>query len=195
MRRFVIVGHRASTTGDFKLDDICGGAGRLDVLIRCINSSFFLSHSLRRDVEAYLILQGGDDAPKTLRFKGDELRYLNPDERSTASLMRNALLKKLSDSEIKASPGIYVSRRGLRDVLSSLSESGEIVYLKEEGEDIRRTELPEDIVFVLGDDRDLSEEEEQALKEHADRSLCLGPISYHSDHCITIAHNEMDRRV
>lgn len=195
MRRFIIVGHRASTTGDFKLDDICGGAGRLDVLIRCINSSFFLSHSLRRDVEAYLILQGGEDAPKTLRFKGDELRYLNPDERSTASLVRNALLKKLGDAEINASPGIYVSRRGLGDVLASLADHGEVVYLKEEGEDIREADLPEDIIFVLGDDRDLSEDEERLLKGYAERSLCLGPISYHSDHCITIAHNELDRRV
>ncbi len=167
----------------------------MDILIRCINSSFFLSHSLRKDVEAFLILQGGEDAPKTLRFKGDELRYLNPDERSTASLIRNALLKKLGESEINASPGIYVSRRGLREVLSSLVECGEIVYLKEEGEDIREAELPEDIIFVLGDDRDLSEDEERVLKEHADRSFCLGPISYHSDHCITIAQNEMDRRV
>ncbi len=167
----------------------------MDVLIRCINSSFFLSHSLRKDVEAFLILQGGEDAPKTLRFKGDELRYLNPDERSTASLVRNALLKKLGDSEINASPGIYVSRRGLREVLASLSESGEIVYLKEEGEDIRQADLPDDIIFVLGDDRDLSDEEEGVLRDHAERSLCLGPISYHSDHCITIAQNEMDRRV
>ena len=32
MRYFVITGHKAVTTGDFKLDDIAGGAGRLDIL-------------------------------------------------------------------------------------------------------------------------------------------------------------------
>ena len=32
-RNFVIIGHRAHTTADWKLDDICGGAGRLDVLV------------------------------------------------------------------------------------------------------------------------------------------------------------------
>ena len=51
MRYFVITGHRAVSTGDFKLDDIAGGAGRLDILVRCVNSAFFLSHNLRKDVE------------------------------------------------------------------------------------------------------------------------------------------------
>ena len=52
MRYFVIIGHKAATTGSFKLDDIAGGAGRLDILVRCVNSAFFLSHNLRKDVEA-----------------------------------------------------------------------------------------------------------------------------------------------
>ena len=97
MRYFVITGHKAVTTGDFKLDDIAGGAGRLDILVRCVNSAFFLSHDLRKDSEIYLILEGGTDAPKTVRFYGPEMKYLNPDERSTASLIRNALLKLQSE--------------------------------------------------------------------------------------------------
>ena len=39
----------------------------MDVLCRCINSSFFLSHDLRRNTECYLILEGGEPH-KTLRF-------------------------------------------------------------------------------------------------------------------------------
>ena len=55
MRRFVIVGHKAVTTGDFKLDDMAGGAGRLDILLRCINSAFSLSREIaagRRSVRS-----------------------------------------------------------------------------------------------------------------------------------------------
>ena len=111
MRYFVITGHKAVSTGDFKLDDIAGGAGRLDILVRCVNSAFFLSHNLRKDVEAYLVLEGGDDPPKTVIFKGADLRYLNPDERSTSSLIRNALLKKVQPGEeIRSSPGVYVTK-------------------------------------------------------------------------------------
>ena len=133
MIRFVITGHRAVTTGDFKLDDIAGGAGRLDVLVRCVNSAFFLSHSIRTDVELFLILEGGSDAPKTVRLSGKEMRYLNPDERSTASLIRNALLKRLGNDEMRSSPGVYISRRSFFDVVNELKSVSRIVYLKEDG--------------------------------------------------------------
>ena len=123
VNRFIVLGHRAYTTGDFKLDDICGGAGRLDILVRCVNSAFFLSHDLRKDSEIYLVLEGGTDAPKTVRFYGPDMKYLNPDERSTASLIRNALLKKLDGkNEIRSSPGVYISRRSFEDVMKDLSD-------------------------------------------------------------------------
>ncbi|MBR6037492.1 MAG: tRNA (pseudouridine(54)-N(1))-methyltransferase TrmY [Candidatus Methanomethylophilaceae archaeon] len=194
MRYFVIVGHRAAITGDFKLDDIAGGAGRLDILVRCVNSAFFLSHDLRKDVEAYLVCEGGQDAPKTVVFKGSELRYLNPDERSTASLIRNALLKPLEDGEVKSSPGVYVSRSSFSDVIKTLSEKGRLVYMKEDGQDCREYEYPEDPVFVLGDNRDLTEEEEADLLSYSPDRICIGPCSLHADHCMIVVHNDMDRR-
>ncbi|MCK9322585.1 MAG: tRNA (pseudouridine(54)-N(1))-methyltransferase TrmY [Candidatus Methanomethylophilaceae archaeon] len=195
MKYFVITGHKASTSGDFKLDDISGGAGRLDIMCRCINSGFFLSHDLRKDVQVYLVLEGGNDAPKTVRFSGEDIRYLNPDERSTSSLIRNALLKKVSiDEEVKSSPGVYVSRMSFEKVINKLSEIGSFVYLKEDGEDCRAYEFPENPVFVLGDNRDLTDEEENILLEKNPEKISIGPRSLHADHCIIIVHNEMDRR-
>lgn len=195
MRYFIVVGHKAVTTGDFKLDDIAGGAGRLDILIRCVNSAFFLSHNLRRDTELFLVLQGGTDAPKTVRMVGSELKYLNPDERSTSSLVRNALLKKLDGAgEIKASPGIYVSRSSFKDVLDSLSGKADFVYLKEDGDDIRDFAFPENPAFVLGDNKDLTEEEEAEIVSRAPSKICIGPLSLHADHCMIVVNNEMDRR-
>jgi len=111
MRRFVVVGHKAATAGDFKLDDMAGSAGRLDILLRCINSTFFLSHGIRKDAESLSRpARGSPNPPVTVQLNGAEVRYLNPDERSTGALVRNALLK-LGPGEVKSSPGIYVSRR------------------------------------------------------------------------------------
>ena len=37
-RNFLIIAHRARTAPDWKLDDLCGGGGRLDVLGRCVTA-------------------------------------------------------------------------------------------------------------------------------------------------------------
>jgi tRNA (pseudouridine54-N1)-methyltransferase len=192
MRRFIVIGHKAATAADFKLDDLAGGAGRLDVLLRCINSAFFLSHDLRKDVEVVLILQGPPGPARTIRLVGSELRYLNPDERSTGALIRNALMRGAS-SEERSTPGIYVSTRTFQDILGLLGET-ELVYLKEDGEDIRTAEISDNVTFVLSDHMDLTPDEESLLLQYSPKVLKLGPISYHADHCITIVHNELDRR-
>ncbi len=194
MRRFIVIGHRATTSANFKLDDLCGGAGRLDVLLRCINSAFFLSHDIRRDVEMFLVLLGPPSAPKTLRFVGNELKYLNPDERSTGALVRNALMQKVTGEE-RSSPGIYISNRSYSELFSNISKETKVVYLKEDGADIRDVDVPDDVTFVLGDDQDLTPEEEESLMTYRPEKVRLGPISYHADHCITIVNNELDRRV
>jgi tRNA (pseudouridine54-N1)-methyltransferase len=193
MRRFIVMGHRAITSADFKLDDLCGATGRLDILLRCVNSAFFLSHGIRKDVEIQLMLLGEPNPPKTVRIDGSGVKYLNPDERSTAALIRNALLQK-GEGERKCSPGIYVSERSYGEVLSNVSKESKMYYLSEDGEDIRTVEFGKDSTFVMGDDQDLTDAEEDVLMAYEPKKISLGPISYHADHCITLVNNELDRR-
>jgi len=193
LRRYIVMGHRAITSAEFKLDDLCGSTGRLDILLRCVNSAFFLSHGIRRDVEIVLMLLGEPNPPKTIRINGSEVKYLNPDERSTAALIRNALLQK-GEGERKCSPGIYVSERSYSEVLSNMSKESKMYYLREDGEDIRVAALAPDPTFVLGDDQDLTKAEEDILMTYEPKRLSLGPVSYHADHCITLVNNELDRR-
>ncbi len=193
MRRFIVMGHRAITSADFKLDDLCGSTGRLDILLRCVNSAFFLSHGIRKDVEIQLMLLGPPSPPKTVRITGSEVKYLNPDERSTAALIRNALLQK-GEGERKCSPGIYVSSRSYEEVLSNVSKESRMYYLREDGEDIRSMEFGPDSTFVMGDDQDLTKAEEETLMVYEPRRISLGPTSYHADHCIILVNNELDRR-
>jgi len=188
----VVVGHKAVTSGDFKLDDLAGSAGRLDILLRCVNSTFFLSHGIRKDAEIYLVLQGEPRPPLTVRFSGAEVRYLNPDERSTGALVRNAILKADGD-EVRSSPGVYVSRRSFAEVIAELASKSELVYLKEDGEDVRAKQFADDVTFVLSDHHDLAPEEEATLLSHSPSVIKLGPHSYHADHCIVLMNAELDR--
>ncbi|MFB6094935.1 MAG: tRNA (pseudouridine(54)-N(1))-methyltransferase TrmY [Halodesulfurarchaeum sp.] len=191
MRTFVVLGHTAPTDPEFALDDLAGGAGRLDVLCRCVNSAFFLSHDLRSAVRTFLVL--GDDV--TIRLEGSELRYLNPDERNIASLLRQALERvedAIGQTEVESTPGIYVSKRGFEPVLEAASAEGTLIQLHEDGDPLVDIEPPGSPVFVLSDHQDFTEEESAMLSESVDHRVRVGPKRLHADHTISVVHNFMD---
>lgn len=191
MRQFIVLGHDAPTTSEFSLDNLAGGAGRLDVLCRCVSSAFFLSHAVRENVRVYLVL--ADEF--TLRFEGSELRRLNPDERSTAALVRNALENReeaIGHMEVETSPGVYLSRRGFDPVLEATADSGTVVQLHGAGDPVTEIEPPAESVFILSDHRDFAGGEADLLAERADECVRLGPEPLHANHAITLAHNWLD---
>ncbi len=188
MKDFLIIGHKA-VTSPFSLNDIAGGAGRMDILCRCVNASLFLSHSLRRDVRVFLLLKGGTPS-KLIRFEGAKVKYLNPDERSAASLIKKALEKKAQSYWIESTPGVSIRKGNLKDILDEINKK--IIYLREDGKDIRGRRF-DNPLFLLGDHHGLSEEEEKMVREYQHEIVSVGPLSLHADHCIVLLHNEMDR--
>ena len=189
MRQFVVLGHEAATDPDFDLDDLAGGAGRLDVLCRCVNAAFLLSHGIREDVELFLVLQNS----LTLRLVGSELRYLSPDERNVGSLLRSGIEAAegaVGMIEVESTPGIHVSKRGFEDVLDDLD--GPLFQLHEDGESIRETEPPGEPAFVLSDHEAFTDTESDLLDSRADARVSLGPEPLHANHAIVLAHNVLD---
>ncbi len=193
MRQFVCLAHDVPLDGDFSLDDLAGGAGRLDALARSITASFVTSHGIREAVRTHLVVQDAF----TISFDGAELRRLNPDERSTAALVRNALEHR--DEAIGAlpaepSPGVEGYRRGLAGTFEAIAADGPVVQLHEDGDaivDVAPADL-EEATFVLSDHRDFTSEEAALLAEYRDRRLRLGPERLHADQAITVAHHYLD---
>jgi tRNA (pseudouridine54-N1)-methyltransferase len=191
MRQFIIIGHDAPVESDFALSDLAGGAGRLDVLCRCVNSAFFLSHDLREDVRVHLVLQ--DEF--TVTFEGSDLRRLNPDERSTAALVRNALEQRqeaIGHIPVETSPGVSLTRIGFEELLDDVDSEGTIVQLHEDGDPVSDVEPPTDPIFVLSDHYDFEEWEAELLASTTDRRVRLGPNRLHADHAITVAQHYLD---
>jgi len=191
MRNFIIVGHLAKTTPDFSLEDIPGTSGRMDILCRCINSAFMLSHGIRKDVRVLLVLLGGE-VQKTVCLRGEDLRHLNPDERTTAALIKKALAVPATPSWTMSTSGIFVRTGGLPELLEGM-KSGRLFYLKEDGSEVRGKDLPQDATFVLGDHQGMTEPEEALLAAARAEVISVGPVSLHADHCIVIINNELDR--
>ena len=197
MREFLIIGHKALTSGNFSLNDMPGAAGRMDILCRCTSAALFLSHDMRRDVQVHLLLLGEPYPQKIVRFDGESLRYLNPDERSSGSLIKKALEKDVGDLEVKSTPGVWVRHGGLGTLLDEFVEKGrKIVYLREDGEDIRNVaDSLDDAVFIMGDHNGVTEEEEKLIMDTGATVVNVGPLSLHSEHCVTLINNELDRAI
>lgn len=193
MRTFVVVGHKATTSPDFSLEDIPGTSGRLDILCRCITAAFVLSHGIRKDVCVYIVLLGGE-VPKTILLKGETLRHLNPDERTTAALLKKALALSASPQWMQSTSGIFVRTGGLAEVIADL-KAAVMLYLREDGTDIRGVKcsgLCDDSAYILGDHTGMTPDEETLIEQAGASVVSLGPVSLHADHCIVITNWMLD---
>jgi tRNA (pseudouridine54-N1)-methyltransferase len=191
VRRFLVVGHRASTDPRFSLDDLAGGAGRMDILLNAANAALLLAHDLRRDTEVGLLLLGPPTPPRFVRLVGFRLKSYQPDIRSNAALIRRTLVD-VSRVEGESSPGVYGSIATFAEALDRLGPT--FVLLTEGGKDIRLASLPADATFVLSDNQELLAEEERLLTDRGALVVGLGPVALHTDHAIVLVQNELDRR-
>ncbi len=196
MRRFVIIGRRATSSADFSLANLPASSGRLDVLVRCLRAALLISHGLRRTTVVYLVLLGTPGAPRAIRVDGATARFLRPDERSLAVLVQKALAQPLQDADHEAFTtlrhGIAVAPGGLTAVLADLGPGAR--YLLQEGApDLRDLPLDApDPVFFVGDDLGFDDAARAALADAI--PVSLGPVSVHAEDAIVLVANELDRR-
>ncbi len=189
-----MVSNTAVTSGDFSLNDL-PGAGRMDVVCRCVNSGLLLSHGIRKNTRMLLLLLGPPTPPKLIRIDGDSVKYLGPDERNIGGLLKKALGQEISSECVRSSPGISVSKKTFEEVMKDVYEThSQVLYLHESGNDVRKMNFFKDVCFILGDQMGLTEEQERIVEKYTHGKMCVSPLSLHGDHCITIVHNELDRR-
>ncbi|MXR51950.1 tRNA (pseudouridine(54)-N(1))-methyltransferase TrmY [Halovenus sp. WSH3] len=190
MRQFIVVGRNAPTTDEFALDDL-PAAGRMDLLARCVTASLLLSHGLRESVQTHLVL--GDEF--TVRFEGENLRGLHPDERSTAALIRSALAEReeaIGQIPVEVSSGVSLVRMDLDATLATVSEQSEIYRLHPDGTPKSERSPPESPAFVLSNHQEFHDDDAETIAEYAAGEICLGPKAIHADHAIAVTHNWLD---
>jgi tRNA (pseudouridine54-N1)-methyltransferase len=197
VRRFLLLAHRVPPNGAFTLNDLAGGAGRMDEVARAVSTAFTLSNDLRRDTEV-TILFVAQPPPLARRVDvvGARVRFLNPDERSTAALVKNALVRSAGyPSPLESSPGLRV---GPVDPMAALAEFLRLpgaVWLTEGGHPIARwTPTEGSIAAVLSDPYDPSESETSLLQASGVPQLSVGPRSLRTSQVIDLVHASLDAR-
>ncbi len=196
MREFLLRASKAFTKS-FKLNDL-PGAGRIDLVCRCITQAIWLSGNLRRNVVFRSVFEGPDKPPKLITVEASKLRGMSPDERNVASHLRMAIEKGYwldYGEEIEVWHGIKVAKKSFEEFLRERSEEGvEIVYLHKRGKDVREVEFSKQVCFVLGDHKGLPKAAERFLKKIGAKRVSLGNKEYLASQCIAIINYELDRR-
>lgn len=191
MRQLVYFSGKAATSGSFNTGDLMG-AGRLDIAIHVIISSFFLSHDFRKDAKLHLVFYGMPDPPKHIEMQ--IVPELEISKKDVGNLLKKILYKYKAGKKTEALPGCFIEKKSFLDVVEELKEQGnEIFILDKKGEDIRELEIPENCVFVLGDHEGFPAKELKRLKKIA-TTVSIGPKMYFASHVVSVVNNELDRR-
>ncbi len=197
MRRFLLLAHRVPPNGAFTLNDLAGGAGRMDEIARAVSTAFTLSNDLRRDTEVtVLFVAQPPPVARRVDIVGARVRFLNPDERSTAALVKNALVRSAGYPQpLESSPGLRVGPVDPAAALSEFLLLPGAVWLTEGGDPIAGWTPPEGaIAAVVSDPYDPSEAETELLRASGVPRLSVGPRSLRTSQVIDLVHASLDAR-
>lgn len=203
MREFVYFSQSARTSGNFDVNNLMN-AGRMDIAIHVLISSFFLSHNTREDVRLHLIFYGMPDPPKHIEIMvsrkegmpetGKKVESLDISKKDVAGLIKKILYKYKPGKKTEVFEGCFVEKKSFLKVIEEMQKEGkEIFLLDKKGEDIREAEISGDCVFILGDHQGLPKKELRRLK-NITKPVSLGSRMYFASHVVTIVNNELDRR-
>jgi len=192
MKHFVYFSSKAVTSGGALSDGNLMKAGRMDIAIHTIIQGIFLSHDVRKDVKMHLIFYGMPDPPKHIEIQVED--GLDISKKDVGSLIKKILYKYRQGEKTEVFPGCFVEKKSFLKVVEELiNEGNEVFILDKKGDDIRKAEIPEDCVFILGDQNGLPKKEMRRLKKEC-KLVSVGPKMYFASQTVAVVNNELDRR-
>jgi tRNA (pseudouridine54-N1)-methyltransferase len=191
MREFIYYSKDAVTAGNYIQEDLMK-AGRMDIAINVLISTFFLSHEMRSDVRLHFIFEGPPCPPVHLLFEYDSKMPIS--KKDVAGLIRKMLYKcpKEKEKMIQIFPGCHIERRSFESLVNYLdNNNGDVFLLDKKGKDIREHKFQGNEVFLLGD-QDGFPRNKHHLLNRIDK-ISVSPKMLFASQVVTIVHNEIDR--
>ena len=207
MRHFVYFSRHGATSGKALSGDLMK-AGRMDIAIHSFIQAVYLSNDFRKDVVFHFVLYGMPNPPKHIEIQVTDKSVIS--KKDVAGLIKKILYKYKEGEKREVLPGCFVEKKSFLKVVEelalksvppstknkNLSEEGKgrkIFILDKKGEDIRKVEISDNSVFVLGDHDGLPDKELRRLKKTANM-INVGPKMYFASQVVAVLNNELDRR-
>ncbi len=192
MRHFVYFSSSAVTSGRALSEGDLMHAGRMDIAIHSFIQGVFLSHGFRKDAKFHFVFYGQPDPPKHIEIKiSDELELSKKD---IGNMLKKILYKYKPGQKTEVLPGCFIEKKSFLNVVDELIKEGNKIYILDKGgEDIRKAEIDENCVFILGDHEGLPKKELKRLKEIS-KSVSIGNKMYFASQTVAVVNNELDYR-
>jgi tRNA (pseudouridine54-N1)-methyltransferase len=191
MREFVYFSQSARTSGNFDSNDLMK-AGRMDIAIHSFIQGVFLSHGFRKDMKFHFIFYGMPDPPKHIEIQvKDDLEISKKD---VGNLIRKILYKYKEGKKTEVFSGCFVEKKSFLKLIEEMQKDGKEIYLLDKrGEDLRKTKISKDCVFILGDHEGLPKKELKRLKDTSNL-VSIGDKMYFASQTVAVVNNELDYR-
>ena len=190
MRVFVLRSLKGLTRS-FEFEEI--KRSRMDIVANCALNALMISNEIRKDVNFIACLDGPPTPPKTLIFKGEELKEVYPSELGFLEVISKALRKNLQTFECKETHyGVYVCKKSWEHIVKELSQNFQLIYLDPEGKDLREIEIKENTAFFLGDHIGLPKKSIKFLERYNAEKVSIGKKVYFASQAILIVNYLLD---
>lgn len=191
MKHFVYFSKDAVTSGKALSGGNLMKAGRMDIAIHSFIQGVFLSHNFREDVKFHFVFYGMPDPPKHIEIQISP--KLEISKKDIGKFMQKILYKYKEGEKTEVFPECFVEKKSFLKVVEELEERGEIFILDKRGEDLRKVNIEDNCVFILGDHEGLPRKELKRLKQIA-TPVSVGDKMYFASQVVAVVNNELDYR-
>jgi len=173
-----------------------GSMGHAEYLADVIKQTLLISKGHRSDTKLTLVLEKSADYSRAIEIDGSNLGSLSgwrePEilEFLAESLAFGSCLKK--NEAASFIDGVNLRATSFEKLVRD--HSGALAMLETGGNDIRLEPGLENLLFIMTDHIPMARNTRKFLKRLGAKLLSLGPVTLHTSQCVTLIHNEIDRR-
>ena len=183
MREFIYFSRKARTSANVN-------ESRIDLILRVILNSFFVSYAVRKDVRLHLVFYGPEDPPKHIQIDSNAKIPLM--EKDFSIFLKEILFNYENKKNAEVLQNVHIEKKSLGKLIEELKAKDKTLYiLSRKGKDIDAINISENAVFLLGE---IPFKELRRLKRDSE-IVSLGKTEYFTSQAVSILNYILDKRL